>query len=66
MILLLVVTGYVLVPVMGLALVVAGRLKPETIAPLGTLVCRVFTHRAARITLLLFVWWLGWHFLIPN
>ncbi len=66
MILLLVVTGYVLVPVMGLALVVAGRLKPETIAPLGTLVRRVFTHRAARITLLLFVWWLGWHFLIPN
>ncbi len=66
MILALVVAGYVLVPVVGAGLVVAGRLKPEAIAPLGELLARVFRYRAARITLLLFVWWLGWHFLMPD
>jgi len=59
-----VVAGYVLVPVAGLALVLWARLKPGNLAGLGELLGRVFAGRAARITLLLFVWWLGWHFLV--
>lgn len=66
MILALVVAGYVLVPVVGIALVVASRLRPDSIARLGTLLGRIFVVRAARISLLLFVWWLGWHFLIAD
>lgn len=66
MILVLVVAGYVLVPLVGMGLVIAGRWKPGLVAPLGELVGRVFQYRAARITLLLFVWWLGWHFLVPE
>ena len=60
----LVVTGYVVVPLLALGLVIAARVKPARIAGLGELLERVLTVRAARVTLLLFVWWLGWHFLI--
>jgi len=64
MIYVLVVVGYVLVPVAGLALVVVSRVKPVALAGLGELLGHVFAVRAARVTLLLFVWWLGWHFLV--
>lgn len=38
--------------------------RPETLAPVGTLLDDVMSDRAARMTLLLFWWWLGWHFLV--
>ncbi|MBP2414716.1 hypothetical protein JOF48_003515 [Arthrobacter stackebrandtii] len=66
MILALMVAGYVLVPVAGITLVLVARARPDVIAPLGVLLGNVFAHRAARIALLLFVWWLGWHFLVPD
>ncbi|RAN74841.1 hypothetical protein B5P43_27570 [Bacillus sp. SRB_336] len=64
MIYVLVVAGYALVPAAGIALVVAAHVKQAALAGLGELLGRVFVTRAARITLLLFVWWLGWHFLV--
>ncbi|MFQ4150568.1 DUF6186 family protein [Arthrobacter sp. LAPM80] len=36
------------------------------LAVLGALLDRVFVMRSARITLLLFVWWLGWDFLVGD
>lgn len=60
----MVVAGYVLVPVAGVALAIWAHLKPDSLTGLGELLGRVFAGRAARITLLLFVWWLGWHFLV--
>ncbi|WP_125611205.1 DUF6186 family protein [Specibacter cremeus] len=62
----MVVAGYVLVPVMGVALVIAARLRPDRLAGLGELLTHVLAPRAARITLLVFVWWLGWHFLVTT
>ncbi len=66
MTLVLVVAGYALVPLAGITLVLVARARPEVLAPLGVLLENVFAHRAARITLLLFAWWLGWHFLVPD
>jgi len=60
----LVVAGYALVPVAGVALVIFARLWPAKLAGLGELLAVVFKTRAARMTLLMFVWWLGWHFLV--
>lgn len=60
----LVVAGYALIPAAGVALVVVSHVKPAALAGLGELLARVFATRPARITLLLFVWWLGWHFLV--
>lgn len=37
---------------------------PAHIAPVGRLLDAVFTSRAGRITVLVFWWWLGWHFLV--
>jgi hypothetical protein len=62
----LVVAGYALVPIAGFALVAFARARPEQLAGLGELLVAVFRTRAARLTLLLFVWWLGWHFLVGD
>lgn len=37
---------------------------PGDIAPVGRLLDAVFASRAGRITLTVFWWWLGWHFLV--
>jgi len=62
----MVVAGYALVPLGGIALVVVARIRPAKLAGLGELLGVVFRTRAARLTLLLFVWWLGWHFLVGD
>lgn len=62
----MVVAGYALVPLAGLFLVFYARARPEKLAGLGELLSVVFKTRAARLTLLLFVWWLGWHFLVGD
>lgn len=56
--------GFVLCGLLIVALVVQSRRRPDRIAPVGTLLDRVMTDRAARFTILLFWWWLGWHFLV--
>jgi Family of unknown function (DUF6186) len=56
--------GFVLCGVLMVILVVQSRWKPDRVAPLGTLLDRVMADRAARFTILLFWWWLGWHFLV--
>lgn len=40
------------------------RRDPDRIAPFGDLMDRVMASRSARIGLLLFWWWAGWHFLV--
>jgi hypothetical protein len=56
--------GFVLCGLLMAALVAQSRRRPEQIAPLGSLLDRVMTDRVARVTILLFWWWLGWHFLV--
>lgn len=56
--------GFVLCGLLITALVVQSHRRPDRIAPVATLLDRVMTDRAARFTILLFWWWLGWHFLV--
>ncbi|WP_249776640.1 DUF6186 family protein [Leifsonia sp. C5G2] len=39
-------------------------MAPLAVAGLSTLLDLVLQERAARVTVLLFWWWLGWHFLV--
>ena len=53
---------YSVVSVLGFAVWLLGRLKPQILAPLGDLVGRLMHHRNTRIALMVVWWWLGWHF----
>ena len=50
----------------GVALWLTGRRNALGIAPTGQLFDLILSERAARITILLFWWWLGWHFLVAR
>lgn len=54
---------YLLASVTALCLAILGRLRPVVIAPLSSMLDRVLRNRAARVMLIVFWWWLGWHFL---
>lgn len=58
------IAGFVLCGVLILGLVVQSRRAPLRVARVSTLLDAVMADRAARFTLLLFWWWLGWHFLV--
>jgi hypothetical protein len=48
------------------ALAAIAKKRPTAIAPLGAVLERAFVTRPARIVLVLFWWWLGWHFLVAR
>lgn len=56
--------GFALCLVAAIALEVVARRDPDRIAPLGDLLDRVMATRSARVGILLFWWWVGWHFLV--
>jgi Mn2+/Fe2+ NRAMP family transporter len=58
------VAGFVVCAIAIVALVVQSRRTPERLAPFASLLDVVMADRAARFTILLFWWWLGWHFLV--
>ncbi|HEV7185733.1 MAG TPA: DUF6186 family protein [Leifsonia sp.] len=68
------VAGFVVCGIAMLALVVQSRrpsagpdsagLDSGRLARFGSLLDVVMEDRAARVTILLFWWWLGWHFLV--
>ena len=60
------IAGYVAIGLAAIALVIVSRLRPKRVAPIGKALDRVFTSRAARITLMVFWFWLGWHFFVAG
>ena len=60
----LAIVGYLMVPVLAAVLFLLPRRWPEAWIPLAQVMGVVWENRAARLTLLLFCWWLGWHFLM--
>lgn len=56
--------GFVLCGIMMLVLAIVSRLNPDAIARFGTLLDHAMTSRAARVTFVVFWWWIGWHFLV--
>lgn len=58
------IAGFVVVGVYALVLAWYGRRAPDRVASFGTLFDRIMTSRAIRITMIVFWWWLGWHFFV--
>jgi hypothetical protein len=59
-----IIFGYLAFVGTGIALAAVGKLRPQTIAPLGELLTFIMSHRITRIALFMVWWWLGWHFLV--
>ncbi|MBX3117030.1 MAG: hypothetical protein KF808_06775 [Cryobacterium sp.] len=60
----LTICAYLACVVAAVVVEIAARRDPERIAPIGNLMDKVMETRSARIGILLFWWWLGWHFLV--
>jgi hypothetical protein len=58
--------GFALEAAAIVTLVILGQRDQNRFATLGELLDRVMSTRAARITILTFWWWLGWHFLVAQ
>jgi hypothetical protein len=52
--------------VVGLGLWLTGRRNALGLAPTGQLFDLILSERAVRVTILLFWWWIGWHFLVAR
>ena len=59
---LITITGFVSVGLFALVVSWYAWRAPDPVAPFGTLLDRVMASRAVRITIVVFWWWLGWHF----
>ncbi|MCC6376877.1 MAG: hypothetical protein IT191_07650 [Microbacteriaceae bacterium] len=60
----LTISAYLLCLAIAVGIEVAGNRNPERLAPLGHLLDEVMESRSARIGILMFWWWVGWHFLV--
>ncbi len=58
------ILGYLLDGLAAVGLVIVAKLKSDKVASFGELLDPVMASRAARVTIVLFWWWLGWHFLV--
>ncbi|WP_022900398.1 DUF6186 family protein [Humibacter albus] len=58
------ILGFVAVGVFSLVLAWYGHRESRRLAPFGTLLDRVMASRAVRITIIVFWWWLAWHFFV--
>ncbi len=56
--------GFVVCGLLLVALVIQARIAPRRVARVSTVLDLVMADRAARFTILLFWWWIGWHFLV--
>jgi hypothetical protein len=64
MIRLITALGYAAVGVYAVVLTWYAHRDPDRLTPFGSLLDRVMASRAVRITLVVFWWWLGWHFFV--
>ncbi|WP_157805075.1 DUF6186 family protein [Mumia flava] len=58
-----IVAGYLAVLAAGVVLTVAGRTRPDAVAPLGEVLDVGMASRGLRFVVLTYWWWLGWHVL---
>lgn len=58
------IVGFVLLGLVVVGLVIVGRRRPDLFSRLGSLFDRVMVTRSIRVTIVLFWFWLGWHFFV--
>jgi hypothetical protein len=62
----LTVAGYLVCVLAALALVFLSHRRNAPFATLSEVLALVLADRAVRITIIVFWWWLGWHFLVAR
>ena len=58
------ISAYLACIVAAVVIELLARRDSDRVAPLGDLMDQVMATRSARIGILLFWWWAGWHFLV--
>ncbi|WP_236609540.1 DUF6186 family protein [Leifsonia xyli] len=58
------ISVYILLLGAAVLLTIVPHRRPESFSPVGSLLGEVLSDRFARVTLMVFWWWLGWHFLV--
>jgi preprotein translocase subunit SecG len=58
------VVGYLIILLIGVVLWVSTRGRGGKFASLSEVFKRVMHYRGSRLGLMMFWWWLGWHFLV--
>jgi hypothetical protein len=56
--------GFGLCILAAVLVIVISKQKFSDIIPITKMLDRLMTNRAIRITILIFWWWLGWHFFV--
>lgn len=57
------IIGFCVCGVLALILMWSAHRDPDRTAGFGALLDEIMTSRAIRVTLVVFWWWLGWHFI---
>lgn len=57
------VSGYLVLVIAMLVLVAMPSVKPGVVVSLGAMLEEAMVQRPVRVTIMVFWWWLGWHFL---
>lgn len=57
---------YLLCALSAVLVTVWSRRHPEKITPPGTFLDVILESRAARLAVIVFWWWIGWHFLFAQ
>jgi hypothetical protein len=60
------IAGYVVCLAAALVLVMLSHRRDAPFATLSEVLDQVMSERATRIAILVFWWWLGWHFLVAR
>ena len=58
------IAGFIACGLAFLVLVLTSRREDSRLASFGELLDGVMQGRAARVTIVVFWWWIGWHFLV--
>lgn len=58
--------GFIACATLLVVIAILGERDRDRFASLGDLLDRVMATRTARIAIVVFWWWLGWHFLVAQ
>jgi hypothetical protein len=58
------IIGFCVCGALALLLWYLSRRNPDKVAPIDELLDQIMVSRAIRLTIIVFWWWLGWHFIV--
>lgn len=58
------IIGFCVCGALAIALWWVSKRNPDRVAPIDELLDEVMVSRAVRLTVMVFWWWIGWHFIV--